>query len=137
MSKYKTGRGFTLLEFMIVCSLFAVMVTWAVPTWHSYIQRGHRATAIELLLATASCQERIYSAQFSYDTRYCKFEHNTGAYKIQFEPKDRANSESYLAIATPVDKQTEDPCGSLTLNQSGLRDITGPEDRLRKCWEGR
>lgn len=137
MSKYKTEHGFTMLEFMIVCSLIAVLVTWAVPTWHSYVQRGHRTSAIELLLATASCQERIYSVQSSYDTRHCKFEHVEAAYTIRLEPKDMANSESYLAIAIPVDKQTEDPCGSLTLNQSGARDITGPKDRLRKCWEGR
>jgi type IV pilus assembly protein PilE len=130
-------RGFTLLEFMIVCSLLAVLVTWAIPTWHSYVQRGHRTTAIELLIATASCQERVYSVQSSYDTRYCQFEHRTGAYKLRMEPEDEAESESYLVIATPVDQQTADPCGSLTLNQSGIRNISGPQERQRKCWESR
>jgi len=129
--------GFTLLEMMIVCSLVAVLLTWAIPAWNGYLLRGHRSGAIELLLAVAACQERVYATDYSYNTERCLLGDNSGKYVVGIEPANTAVSSVYVVTADPQAGQVDDPCGSLSLDQSGVRGISGPADRLRKCWEGR
>jgi type IV pilus assembly protein PilE len=131
-------RGFTLLEVMIVCALVAIMLTFAVPTYQSYLRRVHRGIAIEVLLAAVSCQERIYARDFGYDTNRClPRADKDDKYAFGFEPENDATASLFSVKAEPLGTQADDPCGSLMLDQSGARSITGPVERLRKCWEGR
>ena len=131
-------RGYTLLELMIVCVLMAIMLTFAIPSYQSYVQRVHRGTAIEVLLAAAACQERIYARDFSYDTNRClPLPGKDDTYVFGFEPDHQAAVSSYVVMAWPLGTQRDDPCGGLMLDQNGTRSITGPVERLRKCWEGR
>jgi len=130
--------GFTLLELLIVCALIATMLAFAIPSYQSYLQRVYRTTALEVLLAAAACEERIHAQDFSYDTNRCLPAPTEGdAYAFGFEPGQTAKASGYVVIASPVGPQSADPCGSLTLNQDGTRSISGPAERLRKCWEGR
>jgi type IV pilus assembly protein PilE len=131
-------RGYTLLELMIVCALMAIMLTFAIPSYQSYVQRAHRGTAIEVLLGAAACQERIYARDFSYDTNRClPRAEKDDKYAFGFEPENVATASLFSVNAEPLGAQAGDPCGSLMLDQSGARSITGPVERLRKCWEGR
>jgi type IV pilus assembly protein PilE len=130
--------GFTLLELLIVCALMAIMLAFAIPAYQSYLKRVYRTTALEVLLAAAACEERIHARDFSYDTNRCLPQPGEGdAYAFGFEPGQTAAASAYVAIASPVGPQSADPCGSLMLDQDGTRSISGPPERLRKCWEGR
>lgn len=134
----KHHGGFTLLELLIVCALIATMLAFAIPAYQSYLQRAYRGTAVEVLLAAAACQERIHARDFSYDTGRClPLPAEGDAYAFGFEPWQTATASAYVVIASPVGAQSADPCGRLTLNQDGTRSISGPAERLRKCWEGR
>jgi type IV pilus assembly protein PilE len=130
-------RAFTLLELMIVCSLAAILLALAVPGYHHYLQRAHRSAAIEVLLAAAACQERIYASEFSYDTNRCLANNQEQKYRFRFEPAARAASNQFSVIAEPLEAQRGDRCGRLTLDQSGTRGISGPRGELRSCWAGR
>ncbi len=130
-------RAFTLLELMIVCSLAAILLALATPAYHHYLLRAYRTTAIETLLAAAACQERIYASEFNYDTNRCLAPGVEEKYHVRFEPVATAASSTFIVLAEPVEAQREDPCGNLSLDQSGMRGISGPAERLRKCWEGR
>jgi len=130
-------HAFTLLELMIVCSLMAVLLSLAVPSYRHYLLRAHRSTAIEALLSAAACQERIYASELHYDTRRCLSSGNQAFYRVRFEPAEAAVTNSYVVIADPLRAQAGDLCGSLSLDQSGSRGIGGPAESLRQCWEGR
>lgn len=130
-------HGFTVLEIMIACVVAAILLCIAIPSYQGYLHRAKRSSAIELMLAVAACQERIYATEWSYDTRRCLTSDSTAAYRFSLEPHQTAELFSFAVIAEPVGDQGSDPCGSLSLDQSGTRSITGPDERTRKCWEGR
>ncbi len=131
-------RGFTLLELLIVCALVAIMLTFAIPAYQAYVQRAYRGTAIEVLLTAAACQERIHARDFNYDTNRCLAPPDKDdRYGFGFEPDHQAAVSAYIVVAQPLGAQSADPCGSLSLDQNGTRSISGPHERLRKCWEGR
>jgi len=116
----------------------AIMLMFAIPAYQSYLQRVYRGTAIEVLLAAAACQERIHARDFSYDTNRClPLPGKDDMYAFGFEPDHRAAVSSYVVIAWPLDTHSGDLCGGLMLDEDGTRSITGPVERLRKCWEGR
>jgi len=134
----RNSRGFTLLELLIVCAVAAIMLTFAIPAYQSYLQRVYRGTAIEVLLAAAACQERIHARDFSYDTNRClPLPGKDDMYVFGFEPDHQAAVSSYVVIAWPLGTHPVDLCGGLMLDQNGTRSITGPVEHLRKCWEGR
>jgi len=129
--------AFSLLELMIACSLAAVLFSLAVPAYHHYLLRAYRSTAVKALLAAANCQEQIYATQFTYDTTRCLTHDEMDKYKLRFEPAETAATSNYLVIAEPLEAQRADPCGRLSLDQSGQRGISGSAERVRQCWEGR
>jgi type IV pilus assembly protein PilE len=129
--------AFTLLELMIVCSLLAILLALAVPGYQRHVQRAERSAAIEILLAAAACQERIYADEFSYDTGRCQVSGVQHGYRFRFEPPDSPPSAGYTIIAEPLAGRRDDSCGTLTLDQSGRRGISGPDEQLRRCWAGR
>ncbi len=131
------NSGFTLLELMIVLLLITLLVAMAVPGYQQYLQRSHRVSAAEALLAAASCQQNIYAAEFHYDTRRCIPIDPGGRYSYRMEPTDTASTTVFAVIASPLGAQQEDSCKELSLDQSGWRAISGPEEIQRKCWEGR
>lgn len=129
--------GFSLLELMLVLLLVTVLVAMAVPSYQQYRLRVNRATAIEALLAVASCQHGIYARDFHFDTRRCLPESPDGHYHFQMDPDDTASTTVFTVIAIPQAAQQLDRCQELRLDQSGWRSITGPQELQRKCWEGR
>lgn len=129
--------GFSLLELMIALLLVAVLLSLAIPNYQRYTLRVHRTSAIETLLAIASCQQSLYAERLRYDTRQCIPQDSGGYYSFRLEPPDTASTTVFTAIANPLAGQQADPCQSLALNQSGWRSISGPQELHRKCWEGR
>ena len=133
----RPSPGFTLLELMIVLLLATLLLAMAVPSYQQYVMRVHRATAIEILLATAGCQQQVYAERFRFDTRRCLPGNDDGNYSFRMDPPDTASTTVFTVIATPLAAQQMDPCKELILDQSGWRSISGPEELQRQCWEGR
>jgi len=127
----------TLLELMIVMAVIGILAALAVPSYQQYLVRTHRAEAIEMMMATAQCQEKIYATRLAYDSSRClPARIASDRYVLSFD-ESLTDASSYSITATPLLSQSADPCGSLTLAQTGRRGISGPADQLRQCWEGR
>lgn len=122
---------------MIALVLATVLLAMAVPSYQQYRLRVNRTTAIETLLAIASCQQGIYAQDFRFDTRRCLPESQDGLYRYRMDPPDTASTTVFTIIATPLAAQQLDGCEELSLDQSGWRSISGPAELQRKCWEGR
>ena len=125
--------GFTLLEMVTVLAVLAILLSVAVPTYQKYLIRVHRTEAVSALLQVASCQEIVFASRGQYDTTRCApsgLEH----YSIRLEPGDTPASPDFVAWADPAGAQADDPCGSLGLDQTGLRRVSGNEVDAGNCW---
>jgi len=129
-------RGMTLIELVIVVAVMGILLAIAVPGYSSYMLRVHRTEAIRMLLQASMCQERIYASRGSYDTRTCRPVSEQQRYEVTYSSTD-TQGRTYLAVATPKGAQTEDPCGSLSLDQNGARSISETDTSVLKCWNGR
>ena len=128
--------GMTLIELVIVMAVVAILIVAAVPSYRGHMLRVHRTEAIRLLLQASMCQERIYAINGNYDTNQCYPASEYQQYRVSYIPTE-TQSNTYLAIAKPAGAQLADPCGSLTLDQNGARDISGKTISSMKCWNGR
>jgi len=129
-------EGFTLLELVVVIAIVAILLTIALPSYRAYMLRVHRTEAVRTLLEVAGCQERVFASQGRYDTTRC-LPDDLDHYAIRMEPSDEAATLIYTAWADPAGAQQRDPCGSLGLDQAGLRQATGESVDAGKCWYAR
>ncbi len=134
--KRRFSAGMTLIELVIVMAVMGILIATAVPSYRSYMLRVHRSEAIRILLQAAMCQERIYASNGNYDTNQCYPATEYQQYQLSYSPAE-SQSGTYLAVATPAGAQLADPCGSLSLDQNGARDISGENISSMKCWNGR
>ncbi len=128
--------GFTLIELIIVVAVVGVLLTLAIPGFQSHMFRVHRTQAVRLLLQAAMCQERLYAIEGKYNTAQCQPVTQQQHYQFTYLPADN-QGHSYLAMASPKGAQLADPCGSLSLDQSGVRGIDAKDVSATKCWNGR
>lgn len=126
----------TLIELMVVVTVVGVLLVSAVPSYRQYLLRVHRTEAIRMLLQASMCQERISASRGSYDTGQCRLDSEQQRYQLEFLPED-TQGPTYVAMAVPQGPQRADLCGSLSLDQSGSRQISGTNISGIKCWNGR
>lgn len=129
-------RGFTLLELVAVIAILAVLISLALPSYQGYMLRVNRTEAVAALLELAACQERVFATHGRYDTTRCTPE-DLDHYSLRIDPPDSPSSLRFTAWADPTGAQIRDACGSLGLDQTGLRQVTGSMTDARKCWHAR
>lgn len=150
--------GFTLLELMIVVAIIAILAAIAVPTYSSYVTKTNRAAATACLSQYSSYMERYYTSNLRYDevpassgtaagtpnpvtttpptlTLDCATTAQTGSNYQYSVPA--VSATTYTLDAAPINAQlTRDTaCGTLTLDQTGTRGITGT-GTVSECWGG-
>jgi type IV pilus assembly protein PilE len=134
--KFGAVSGMTLIELTIVVTVVAILMALAVPSYSKHSLRVHRSEAIRLLLQASICQEHVYAKNGNYDTSQCMPTSEYQRYQLGFQTQNE-QSQSYTAIATPMGVQYEDVCGSLSLDQSGMRSISATGVSVSKCWNSR
>lgn len=132
-------RGMTLIELVIAIAVIAILTGLAVPNYRNYVLRANRAEAMDILLATAACQERVYTKFHQYDTGRCMDDTTTpnGNYVLTMATANE--NQNYVLTATPQASQSEDTCGNLTLNDRGERGSSAAADagQIADCWRGK
>ena len=131
-----SSHGMTLVELIIVIAVVGILLATAVPGYRNYTLRVHRTEAIRMLLQASMCQERLIASSGKYDTSRCRPVSPQKRYLLSYNTPD-PKGRSYVAIAVPVGAQLNDPCGSLSLDQSGARGISANNIEVEKCWNGR
>ena len=124
-----------LIELIIVVAVMAILLATAVPGYRNYMLRVHRTEAIRMLLQASMCQERLIASGGQYDTNRCRPVSEQQRYQLTYDSPD-PQGRSYVAIAVPAGAQLDDPCGSLSLDQSGARGISAQNTSIEKCWNG-
>jgi type IV pilus assembly protein PilE len=137
-------RGFTLIELMIAVAVIGILAAIAYPSYTQHVLKSRRAEAKAALLDLAARQERY----FSINNRYANAPSELGYAGAQF-PVDvlsgrqayyqlssnvGAPATSYMARATPVGAQSQDTCGTFSINHLGVQGNAGNALPVAACW---
>jgi type IV pilus assembly protein PilE len=143
--------GFTLIELMIVLAIIAILSAIAYPSYRQYTLRAARAEAKTALLEDAQFLERNYTTANSYAKDSGGVGITASVLPVQFTPKDSTASSAkytisfvaksltasaYTLQATPTTggAMAGDQCGTLTLDQTGQRQVVGGTQTVAQCW---
>lgn len=147
-----TGRGFTLIEGVIILVFMATLSAFALPAYHSFTLRSHRTDVRSTLMDMAGLEDRVFDAAgaFSDDPRKLGFSSiktpftiGHGYYQISSivatpaSPPDKSHPEgiaaTYTITAEAIGVQRKDSaCLVFTITALGQQG-SGPELNA-DCW---
>ena len=141
-------RGITLLELMIVVSIISIIAAVAYPSYTRYVVNTKRTTATTTLLQIADRQQQFFMDNKRYagaltdlgfvgDPLFVADDGTTAAAaeadSVYVMTLANVANTTYTASAAPLGGQLarDVDCGTLTLNQAGVRAALGGGD---DCW---
>jgi type IV pilus assembly protein PilE len=131
---------------MVVVAIVALLAAIAYPSYQSQIRKARRSVAKTALVEAASRQEQFFQDRKTYtavltdlgysaDPFYLDKDGNTTAagstsriYQIDITA---AGVNTFAIAAVPQAAQAGDSCGTLTLNQAGVKGAGGT---VSDCW---
>ncbi|CAN5395018.1 type IV pilin protein [soil metagenome] len=146
------GKGFTLIELMVVSAVMAVIAALAYPSYQESVRKTRRAEGRAALMQLLQQEERYYSQNTTYiafgstssDADEAKFRWYSGesakvsAYEISAAACEGETVQTcVLLTAKPgtqkVNQNHTDPaCGNLMLSSTGEKKVSGS---AIDCWQ--
>lgn len=134
--------GITLVELLVAVGIVAILAAIAYPSYQRYVARTHRNSVSACMSQYAQLMERHYTAGLTYvgapipaTGLPCSRENNLDQrYTIGLRAGS-VTARAYTIDATPRGAQAtiDAQCGTLTLDQTGARTVTGSLGR-DQCW---
>lgn len=140
--------GFTLIELLIAVAIVAILLAVGIPQYNSTVLKGHRTDAKTALLDLAQREEKYYSQSNGYTSDMSQLysgasgtslstQSGSVSYYTLTVPTVTAAATSsaayFQAQAAPSGTQTNDPCGTLTIDSTGTTGATGGT-QTTGCW---
>jgi len=135
MNLIKITSGFTLIELIMVLAIISILSVVSFPLYHDHLLRTRRLYIITMILELAGRMEKYYIINNTYDgaNSEAKLSTNNSSYKDYYKIEFTPQGDFYTLKAIPQGNQTHDSCGTLILDQTGNKSVSGGEDAT-KCW---
>ena len=131
------GKGFTIIEVLIVVAILGILAAIAIPAVTKYVTDARRADGKTALLAAAQAMERYYTNNYTYEnaTTTIPATSGEGYYNLTLT----ANATAFTIEAKPVSggKMASDTlCETLSINHLGQRQAfnSADVDKTAECW---
>jgi len=153
----QSGRGFTLIEVMIVVAIIAILSMVAMPSYQEHVRRSKRAEAEGILMEAAQFMQRYYSANDRYTAsagtvtteaeqkvsgvsmlpESLRQSPKSGAANYTIAVFARDTPPSYTIKATRAGSMTGDKCGTLVLSGQGVKGMESAttSQTAADCWK--
>jgi type IV pilus assembly protein PilE len=139
----RAPHGFTLIEVMIVVAVIGFLAAVALPSYQSSVRKARRADARSALVTIAQTLERYSTERAASGYSTATISDVTGPTVVAKTTSDNryyVMSLSNLAATTftlravPQGAQATDGCGTFTLDERGVRGVTGGTLTTNDCW---
>lgn len=138
------GAGFSLIELMIAVAIVGILSAIAYPSYLQSITKSRRAAAEACLTNFATHMERFYTTNMRYTEADgsapalpaldCASAQNTGEhYTYSFSVAPTVSTFALQAQPKGGQATRDTGCGTLTLNHTGTRNVTGSYG-VDNCW---
>lgn len=137
MRRVRAGgsAGFTLVELMVVVAILGILAAIAYPSYTAYLVKARRTAAATCLQQQAQFMERYYTTNLTYvgapNPAVCDPDLD-GFYSFGFS--GAAAARTFTLQAVPTARQPDGLCGTLTINQQGVRTESGSAASAAECW---
>ena len=130
----RAERGFTLIELMIVVAIIGIISAIAYPSYMESVRKSNRADAKAALNDVSQRLQRCFTAYSDYTNANCALGQtlvdgdsvNSG--EGMYAVTGNLTATTFALTAAPVAGTTQaddTKCGSLTLNQAGVKGASG------------
>ena len=133
--------GFSLIELMVVVAILGILASIALPSYLESIRKTRRGDAKAVLMENAQFLERSFTKYNSYlvddanpELPAPKSPKDGSAQYYGISLSGTNTASAYTLQAVPEGAMAGDACGTMTLNQAGVKGVSGGSKSVDQCW---